>query len=180
MNKEELIKGLSLHRDTYTNDFGFGSGARAALKLAIIKIGKLDELDELEKVVVPKFVADVFDYNKNAYWEVDEAKDVSHILKCAFGDEGRPSEFLDWVSQNPEDYVMAVRNGCEVEKEQLYYVLNNHGETLLVFISGTVRLSCGYALRDGNKDKYQLTEKQIKDYDERYLPFMVPINEVVE
>ena len=117
MNKEELIKGLSLHRDTYTNDFGFGSGARAALKLAIIKIGKLDELDELEKVVVPKFVADEFDCNKKPYWEVDEAKDVPHILKCAFGNEGKPSEFLDWVRDNPEDYVMAIRNGCEVEKE---------------------------------------------------------------
>lgn len=80
-------------------------------------LGPALELDEQEKVVVPQFVADVFDYNKKRYWEVDESKDVPHILKCAFGNEGKPSEFLDWVRDNPEDYVMAVRNGCEVEKE---------------------------------------------------------------
>ena len=114
MNKQELIKGLSLHRDTYSNDYGFGSGVRAGLKLAIIKIGKLDEL---EKVVVPKFVADEFDYSENLHWEFDEARVIAHILKCAFGNEGKPSEFLDWVRENPEDYVMAVRNGYEVEKE---------------------------------------------------------------
>ena len=86
---------------------------------------KLEELSkELpEKVVVPQFVADEFDYNKNPYWEVDESKDVSHILRCAFGNEGKPSDFLDWVRENPEDYVMAVRNGCEVEEEPLYRAL---------------------------------------------------------
>ena len=86
---------------------------------------KLEELSkELpEKVVVPQFVADEFDYNKNPYWEVDESKDVFHILRCAFGNEGKPSDFLDWVRENPEDYVMAVRNGCEVEEEPLYRAL---------------------------------------------------------
>ena len=86
---------------------------------------KLEELSkELpEKVVVPQFVADEFDYNKNPYWEADESKDVSRILKCAFGNEGKPSDFLDWVRENPEDYVMAVRNGCEVEEEPLYRAL---------------------------------------------------------
>ena len=86
---------------------------------------KLEELSkELpEKVVVPQFVADEFDYNKNPYWEVDESKDVSHILRCAFGNEGKPSVFLDWVRENPEDYVMAVRNGYEVEEESLYRAL---------------------------------------------------------
>ena len=87
-----------------------------------------DKLEELskefpEKVVVTQFVADEFDYNKNPYWEVDESKDVSHILRCAFGNEGKPSDFLDWVRENPEDYVMAVRNGWEVEEEPLYYAL---------------------------------------------------------
>lgn len=130
MNKEELIKELSLHRNTYSNDHGFGSGVKAGLKLAIMKIGKLDELDELKKVVVPKFVADEFDYDKNYYWEVNESKDIPHILKCAFGNEGKPSEFLDWVRDNPEDYLMAVRNGCEVKEEPLYYALIKGHELL--------------------------------------------------
>lgn len=82
----------------------------------------IDQLDEPEKIVIPQFVADEFDYNKKPYWEVDESRDVSHILKSAFANEGKPSGFLDWVRENPEDYVMAVRNGYEVKKEKLYQV----------------------------------------------------------
>lgn len=65
----------------------------------------------------------------------------------------------------------------EVEKEKLYYVLNDHGQTLLVIIGGAVCLSSGYAIRDNNKDKYQLTEKQIKEYDPKYWIFAVEVEE---
>ena len=176
MNKEELIKELNLHRNIYSNDLGFGSGVKAGLKLAIIKIGKLDEP---EKVIVPKFVADEFDYDKNYYWEVDESNDISHILKCAFGNDGKPSEFLGWVRDNPENYVMAVRNGYEVEKEKLYYVLDKHGKTLLMLMDGEVWPSGGHVLSESifTKDMYQLTEKQIKDYDERFWQFAVKVQE---
>lgn len=87
--------------------------------------------DEFHKpVIVPQFVADEFDYDKKPYWEVDESKDVSHILECAFSNEAKPSDFLDWVRENPEDYVMAVRNGYEVKEEPLYYALIKGHELL--------------------------------------------------
>lgn len=111
-----------------TNQNTFDEGRGWALSHVLSMMYYPDKLEELskelpEKVVVPQFVADEFDYNKNPYWEVDESKDVSHILRCAFGNEGKPSDFLDWVRENPEDYVIAVRNGCEVEEEPLYHAL---------------------------------------------------------
>ena len=117
------------------NQITFDEGRGWALSHVLRMMYYPDKLEELskefpEKVVVPQFVADEFDYNKNPYWEVDESKDVSHILKCAFGNEGKPSEFLDWVRENPEDYVMAVRNGCEVEEEPLYHALVKGHELL--------------------------------------------------
>ena len=110
------------------NQNTFDEGRGWALNHVLRMMYYPDKLEELSKelpvkVVVPQFVADEFDYNKNPYWEVDESKDVSHILRCAFGNEGKPSDFLDWVRENPEDYVMAVRNGCEVEEEPLYRAL---------------------------------------------------------
>ena len=175
MNKQELIKGLKERRGNYLGN-GIHSGIRQGISIAIDAV---ERLDEPEKVVIPQIVADEFDYNKKPYWEVDEAKDVSHILKCAFGNEGKPSEFLDWVRENPEDYVMAVRNGYEVKKEKLYYVLDKQGKTLLVLMGGEVRISGGYVLSESTatKDIYQLTEKQIKDYDERFLEFAVEVQE---
>ena len=94
MNKEELIKELSLHRDTYSNDFGFGSGARAALKLAIIKIGKLDEL---EKVVVPKFVSGgVGRMNKEKALEFLREQKEYRLVGI---DEEYPSDFDKWIEK---------------------------------------------------------------------------------
>ena len=65
-------------------------------------------------------------------------------------------------------------------EEKLYYVLDKQGKTLLMnFMDVKVCSSGGYEVHDGNKYMYQLTEKQIKDYDERYFAFAVPV-EVAE
>ena len=114
------------------NQIAFDEGRGWTLAHVLRMMYYPDKLEELSKElpVLPKYVADEFDYNKNPYWEVDESKDVSHILKCAFGNEGKPSEFLDWVRENPEDYVMAVRNGYEVEEEPSYRALVKGHELL--------------------------------------------------
>ena len=173
MNKDkEWFK--KQHRDAWSD---FYSNLEGMGKLRDRIEDSIDQLKEPETVIVPQFIADEFDYNKNPYWEVDEARMVAHILRCSFGDEAKPSEFLDWVRENPEDYVMAVRNGYEVEKEKLYYVLSNQGETLLMLIGGKVCLSGGYEPHDSNKHIYQLTKKQIKDYDERFWSFVKEVTE---
>ena len=160
-----------------TSQKTFDEGRGWALSHVLRMMYYPDKLEELSKElpVIPKYVADEFDYDKNPHWEVDESKDVSHILKCAFGNEGKPSEFLDWVRGNPEDYVMAVRNGYEVEEEQKYYVDlddvayvaklngNDHVDIYSDSISGSDEL------------EFHLTEQEIKNYDERFWPFAVKV-----
>ena len=178
MNKQELITHLSQYKEIEMVD-KYRKGFQNALNFAIKSV---KELDEPEKVVIPRFVADEFDYNKKPYWEVDEDKDVAHILKCAFGNEAKPSKFLDWVRENPEEYVMAVRNGYEVEKERLYYVLNGQGYFMLLESRTVGATQAGNVTFEDAKERgvlciYQLTEKQIKDYDERYWQFAVEVAE---
>lgn len=135
----------------------------------------IDQLDEPEKVVVPQFVAIEFDYDKKPYWEVDESKDVSHILKCAFSNEAKPSEFLDWVRENPEDYVMAVRNGYKMKEEQKYYVdLDTAAYVAKWKDDDRVDIyTDGISGSDGFE--FHLTEEEIKNYDERFWPFAKPV-----
>ena len=133
------------------------------------------QLDEPEKVVIPKFVADAFDYKKRTCYQVDEAKDIPHILKCAFGNGGKPSKFLDWVRENSEDYVMAVKNGYEIEKEPLYYVrlmsdgyLNQNTDGNVIFVDNKNEFS---------RFKTKFTKSEIKAIDERYWQFAEPVEE---
>ena len=174
MLQQKLVSGKGT-----PNQNTFDEGRGWALSHVLRMMYYPDKLEELSKElpVIPKYVAGEFDYDKNPYWEVDEAKDVSHILKCAFGNEAKPSEFLEWVRENPEDYVMAVRNGFEVEKEQKYYVDldtaayvakwngNDHVDIYTHDISGSDEL------------EFHLTEQEIKDYDERFWPFAVKVGE---
>ena len=188
---EWLVKMINEERDRLRqriesgeetpNQKTFDEGRGWALSHVLRMMYNLDEPEALskefpEKVVVPQFVADEFDYNKNPYWEVDESKDVSHILRCAFGNKGKPSEFLDWVRENPKDYVMAVRNGYEVEEEQKYCV--NDGRNILLCkwkspdgwkVISTVE-SANHSLPFAELD-FRLTEHEIKEYDPRYWEF---------
>lgn len=146
----------------------------------------IDQLDEPEKVVIPQFVADEFDYEKSAWYRGDETKDIPLTLQYAFENPGS-DDFLGWVRENPEDYVMAVRNGYEIEKEKLYVVvLSNSNEKFgtyeNVFLNkkdGVAFIdSCRLSINDIKKhSQFALTEKQIKDYDPRFMAFAVEASE---
>ena len=169
MKKQQLLDELNWIMNTYPNVGSFESGFRTGLATAIAEI---DKLDEPEKVVIPQFVAEYVDLAKS---------DVTlmRVLEIA----NRRSELpkwkkeYDWISANAETFARAWLYGYEVEKEKLYYVLDKQDKTLLVLMGGEVKLSGGYELHDSNKDMYQLTEKQIKDYDERFLEFAEEVAE---
>lgn len=122
--------------------------------------------------VIPQWVAD----------NIESKKRVGTRLNVAM------SEFPEFKLEKElgidehecnELYARAWLDGYEIEKEKLYYVLDKQGKTLLVLMGGEVRISGGYVLNDSTatKDIYQLTEKQIKDYDERFLKFAVEVQE---
>ena len=67
-----------------------------------------------------------------------------------------------------------------VEEEPLYYVMNNDNRMMLgrMMDGKTITEADPFKLEDmyeGEKKSHRLTEKEIKDYDERYWPFAVPV-----
>lgn len=183
MNKQELIEKLKRLRDRYPVDDSH-EGVRQGLLIAIGMIDQLLDTTEVEPLVIPQFVADWWERDDDSVTMYEgvriEKKHKLDLVSC-FQDRGlidSLSKVEDWLDENESNFLDLVNGKVyEVEKEKLYYVLNDHGQTLLVIIGGAVCLSSGYAIRDNNKDKYQLTEKQIKEYDPRYWSFAEEVAE---
>lgn len=134
---------------------------------------------EHQKPVVPKFVAEWFEENKDdlefAIWEL-----------CVDSYGSAEQGMLNWIQQsenNPIETLIRMKDGYEVEKEPLYTVtLSLDLKYYLVIdeyecdrISPTLTTSSnvlGY--------RYYLTEKEIKSVDNNLWPFAVPVEEVVE
>ena len=140
-------------------------------------LDSINELDEPEKVVVPK--QEVIIGKEDAKNIVQYKKmgwTLSHLIDD-YGEDARHDELLAkaWLAYP----------NIEVEKEQLYYVVKD----------GVVILSKRYRDYDSheshwigtvtnkeyikeNPDKVRFTEQEIKDYDERFWEFAVPVEEV--
>ncbi|MEG7645882.1 DUF1642 domain-containing protein [Enterococcus faecium] len=104
---EEAAESAS-NDDMYT--FGYGV-ARTEI------IEDLKQLDEPQKPVVPKFVAELLDYYR-------QSTDVDLLaLLITFHDwyyrktkDGEHEEAIDWLVDHPEIYMRAWLDGYEVEK----------------------------------------------------------------
>lgn len=106
MNKQELIK-------KYEDEFSsIGMNLSTAIKFKELWIDIL-ELDEPQKVTVPKFVADYIKYAIENDW------DFQDLFKCI-----EDEELLRWVyhERNQETLAAAWINGYTVEKEKRYIV----------------------------------------------------------
>ncbi|WP_311047802.1 DUF1642 domain-containing protein [Enterococcus faecium] len=137
-------------------------------------------LDEPQKPVVPKFVAEWFEDNKHAL-------DIAIFIAIRGLDEEEwphKTDFENWldVAENkPIETLIRMIDGYEVEKDPLYEVIigdlylikkfNNRND----FYFDTSRSLCAW-----EKSAYQLTEAEIKAIDERYWPFAVPVEEGLE
>ena len=191
MNKQELIERLheagGCGADSETWARGYDDGISVAIDI-------VEQLDEPQKPVVPKFFDE---WAKQVIERRDKFYAISLITRAGwdFGvdyelDENRsPSttrELLSWLVEdslylNKEKAVNALLYGYEVEKEPLYEVIigdlylikkfNNRND----FYFDTSCSLCAW-----EKSAYQLTEAEIKAIDERYWPFAVPVEEVVE
>ncbi|HCA4692189.1 DUF1642 domain-containing protein [Enterococcus faecium] len=135
-------------------------------------------LDEPQKPVVPKFVAEWFEENKDDL----EFEIWSLCVNSYCSTTGQ--EMMNWIQQSenkPIETLIRMKEGYEVEKEPLYEVIigdlylikkfNNRND----FCFDTSCSLCAW-----EKSAYQLTEAEIKAIDERYWPFAVPVEEVAE
>lgn len=182
MNKQELIDKytaeISRLRPYCPNRYLISEQLKYDLYKEILE--DLKQLDEPQKPVVPKFVAD---------W-IELCKEKADLISCLSGSYEygvnqykRITEDEDWLfeADHQELVARAWIDGYEVEKEPLYEVIigdlylikkfNNRND----FYFDTSCSLCAW-----EKSAYQLTEAEIKAIDERYWPFAVPVEEVAE
>ncbi len=134
-------------------------------------------LDEPQKLVVPKFVADWFE-------EKEGGLENAIFYECVRVTEAYSkdySEFQRWFvncENKPIETLVRMKNGYEVEKEPLYEVII--GDLYLIKKFNNRNDFCfdtSCSLCTWEKSAYQLTEAEIKAIDERYWPFAVPVKE---
>ncbi|BDD42655.1 DUF1642 domain-containing protein [Streptococcus ruminantium] len=97
------------------------------------------QIDQPQKVVVPKFVAE---------W-IEECKSIPLSLDLAFNSPRIPDDVAGWLIKfkNQEIFARAWLDGYEIEREKLYTVEipNNGGFIVLAYINHAMKLV------DGNK-----------------------------
>lgn len=153
----------------------------------------LKQLDEPQKHVMPKFFDD---WAKRVIAKHDEFYAISLVARAGWGygvdfelsEKGSSSEnkeLLYWLVDkcsdnypNKKKAIEALLYGYEVEKEPEYHVIlsENTGGWKYTFLDEE-----GSIDRTNNKAHIPtFTEKKVKAIDERYWPFAVPVEEVVE
>ena len=140
----------------------------------------VDQLDEPEKVVIPQFVADHIRFSKEEENSPRASMDEAHISK----------ELNDWLAKtedymhypNQEKFMQTWVYGCEVEKEPLYFISfptpnSGHINMWRDTDTGSYYFSKSSNLISQDGYKCAFTEKEIKEHDDRYWPFAVPVEE---
>ena len=153
MNKQELIEELECI-EVSTDSLDYLKGADYANERAI-NLAK--QLDEPIKVVVPKFVAEWFENEKNSL-EIAINYAISLLNDDEYPFNTEFARWLDNPKNKPLETLIAMKNGYDIEKEQLYYVK----------LPGV-----GYLNNADGGIKH--TEQEIKAIDERYWPFAVKV-----
>lgn len=131
-------------------------------------------------VTIPQFVADNI--------SKDKMDDITlHDSLYYIGDNCISYDRLyDWLldSDNDEVYARAWLDGYEIEKEQLYYVeiISNYMNDTGGYLNrGKVSGSVYIGTNDGPESaQTKFTEQEIKEIDDRYWSFAIPVEEVEE
>ena len=129
MNKQEAIEKVKEHGEFYNNAFG---GTVKMVPVGPI-IDTISQIDEPQKPVVPKFVAEWIEDHKGDYNEWDEEARADFVFRAIndlfrFGDGFSPWDFTinekisEWTTKNTYEFITAILFGYTVEKEKLYTV----------------------------------------------------------
>ena len=173
MNKKEAVELL---RDVATRVF-YRTGRRSVHIDEVVEL--VNQIDEPQKPVVPKFVANWYEENKDNF---------EYNVQCLCVHSCEPLREIDtWFDSDDtkpvETLVMMHKFGYEIEKEKLYTVEipnpNSAGGKLVLFKQqGTGRLILDILNHNINKPKYlQLTESEIKQDFEWAWQWAKPVEE---
>ncbi|HGF8115607.1 DUF1642 domain-containing protein [Enterococcus faecium] len=170
MNKQEKIKKLESIK-------AIGNDAIAACYNDSMNAGitLMKQLDEPQKPVVPKFVAEWIEYAKKK----GDSLAISFKPWNLYGVDYSKAD--RWIEDNQETFARAWLDGYEIEKESLYEVIIGNLYLIKKFNNrNDFYFDTSCSLCAWEKSAYQLTEAEIKAIDERFWPFAVPVGEVAE
>ena len=137
----------------------------------------IKKYDELHKpAVIPQYVAEWIIRHRDKY-------DLYPALRTLENNTLVWGQIYEWYRENTHKFVNAFLTGeYEVEEDQKYYVMNEENELILGWSQSAYMTPCieGYEYMkcNGRENLFQLTEQEIKDYDERYWAFAVEVEEV--
>lgn len=144
----------------------------------------IDQLDEPEKPVIPKFIANWIEetkkQGKSLVFAITHIYYKNEIGKSPNKEENKIFQWME-LAYNEEVFARAWIDGYEVEKEKRYHVVNKENYFMLRKYDGLVdimRVSSSMSRDEYGKDtSFMLTEKEIKDYDGRYWAFAQEVME---
>lgn len=175
-NKQELInelKRISLEKQhkalTHPESKNYYEGMVMAYSQVVHMVNTVLKLDEPKKPVVPQFVAEWFEENKDdlefAIWE---------LCVDSYNAEAEPG-IIDWIQcpeNNPIETLTRMKDGYEVEKEPLYMVpfLKDEEGNKKILVERNRQYDIIWGCEnDGWCELF--TEEQIKSVNEEYWKF---------
>jgi|SRR5690625_438432 len=144
------------------------------LQNVIVPKESLGISQKLEKVQIPKFVADWIEEMKQ------DERPLYSVMSSLMNKTNH--EWAVWKSANKnfsEVVAQTWLDGYTVEEEQKYYVLSKDRKTILLERWASGISPCAMPISE-KEEGDMLTEQEIKDYDERYWAFAVKVEELEE
>ena len=170
MNKQEAIEKIKNMETLNVKDSMDDKGVDVVIKNQVIDL--ISQIDEPQKVVVPKFVAE---------W-IDELKKNHSNLAWVWQVYPNESKVKNWLEANTEKFMRAWLDGFEIEKEKLYTVrIPNPNRTSFPYT--LYRKDDGKIIIIGagddyeKREEYQLTEAEIKQDFEWAFQFAKEVEE---
>jgi len=170
MNKQELITRIEQIKYEHLH---YNSPESMLLEQKHLILDLVEQFDEPQKPVVPKFVSEWFEDNKDVldlaiFMAIRELDDEEWQHKTDF------ENWLDVVKNKPLETLIRMKDGYEVKKEPMYYIKLPS----MTFDTYIIETDTGDLISWQNtKTGTPFTEKRIKDIDERYWAFAVPVEE---
>lgn len=176
-----LIDGVVMGSDNINHEIIYKVGLNG-LKNSVVYFNEGALISPAPLPVIPQLAADVINTFKEKEYDLAVA-----INYETYTDELIKELSLDrkmrrwlWETSNQELFARAWLDGYEIEKEPLYYV--KFADSELDYLS--VNNKTGRARTAGKIEligyKTKFTEKEIKNMDEAYWTFAVPVEEVEE
>lgn len=177
MNKQELINELNKYKERYQGSADeYYQGRHGAYDVALKLVEKLEQLEQPQKPIVPQFVADWFEENKDdlefAIWKLTIDSNSNYTK-----DKHKMRHWIQHAPNKPYKTLIKMLDGYEVEKEPLYEVVFLEefcNRYLLMELSEKSYEVVPESENDGYRTQW-FTEAEIKEIDERFWQFAVPV-----